>query len=80
MPRAMERWVLPVPGLPIITIFCLLPVSYTHLDVYKRQNWNSGDSLYKSLPVTLDFAKVLSRMSKQNEVLFDKSYDFRYFM
>lgn len=45
-----------------------------------KMNWNSGDSLYKSLPVTLDFAKVLSRMSKQNEVLFDKSYDFRYFM
>ena len=45
-----------------------------------KMNWNSGDSLYKSLPVTLDFAKVLSRMSKQNEVLFDKSYDFRCFM
>ena len=45
-----------------------------------KMNWNSGDCLYKTLPVTLDFAKVLSRMSKQNEVLFDKSYDFRYFM
>ena len=45
-----------------------------------KMNWNSGDSLYKTLPVTLDFAKVLSRMSKQNEALFDKSYDFRYFM
>jgi len=45
-----------------------------------KMNWNSGDSLYKTLPVTLDFAKVLSRMSKQNEILFDKSYDFRYFM
>lgn len=45
-----------------------------------KMNWNSGDSLYKTLPVTLDFAKVLSRMSKQNEMLFDKSYDFRYFM
>ncbi len=33
-----------------------------------------------SLPVTLDFAKVLSRMSKQNEAIYNKAYDFRYFM
>jgi argonaute-like protein implicated in RNA metabolism and viral defense len=45
-----------------------------------KMNWNSGSSLYKHLPVTLDFAKVLSRMSKQNEALYDNSYDFRYFM
>ena len=45
-----------------------------------KMNWNSGDSLYKVLPVTLDFAKVLSRMSKQEEAIYDKSYDFRYFM
>ena len=45
-----------------------------------KMNWNSGDSLYKLLPVTLDFAKVLSRMSKQNEALYDRLYDFRYFM
>lgn len=45
-----------------------------------KMNWNSGDSLYKLLPVTLDFAKVLSRMSKQNEAIYDKAYDFRYFM
>jgi argonaute-like protein implicated in RNA metabolism and viral defense len=45
-----------------------------------KMNWNSGDSLYKHLPVTLDFSKVLSRMSKQNEALYDKLYDFRYFM
>ena len=45
-----------------------------------KMNWNSGDSLYKALPVTLDFAKVLSRMSKQDEAIFDKAYDFRYFM
>ena len=45
-----------------------------------KMNWNSGDSLYKVLPVTLDFAKTLSRMSKQDEVIYDKSYDFRYFM
>lgn len=45
-----------------------------------KMNWNSGDSLYKALPVTLDFAKVLSRMSKQEEAIYDKAYDFRYFM
>jgi argonaute-like protein implicated in RNA metabolism and viral defense len=45
-----------------------------------KMNWNSGDSLYKTLPVTLDFAKILARMSKQNEVLYDQLYDFRYFM
>jgi len=45
-----------------------------------KMNWNSGDSLYKQLPVTLDFAKVLSRMSKQNEAIYNKAYDFRYFM
>ncbi len=45
-----------------------------------KMNWNSGDSLYKILPVTLDFAKILSRMSKQNEAIYNKSYDFRYFM
>lgn len=45
-----------------------------------KMNWNSGDSLYKTLPVTLDFAKVLARMSKQDEAIFDKAYDFRYFM
>lgn len=45
-----------------------------------KMNWNSGDSLYKVLPVTLDFAKILSRMSKQDEAIYDKAYDFRYFM
>ena len=45
-----------------------------------KMNWNSGDSLYKTLPVTLDVAKVLARMSKQNEAIFDKAYDFRFFM
>ncbi|MDR1895223.1 MAG: SIR2 family protein [Prevotellaceae bacterium] len=45
-----------------------------------KMNWNSGDSLYKTLPVTLDFAKILARMSKQNEALYDQLYDFRYFM
>lgn len=45
-----------------------------------KMNWNSGDSLYKTLPVTLDFAKVLARMSKQDEAIYDKPYDFRFFM
>ena len=45
-----------------------------------KMNWNSGDCLYKVLPVTLDFAKVFARMSKQNEAIFDKAYDFRFFM
>ena len=45
-----------------------------------KMNWNSGDSLYKTLPVTLDFAKVLARMSKQNEAIYSKAYDFRFFM
>ena len=45
-----------------------------------KMNWNSGDNLYKELPVTLDFAKILSRMAKQKEALYDIPYDFRYFM
>lgn len=45
-----------------------------------KMNWNSGDSMYKMLPVTLDFAKVLARMSKQDEAIYDKAYDFRFFM
>ena len=45
-----------------------------------KMNWNSGDSLYKVLPVTLDFAKILARMSKQDEAIYNKAYDFRYFM
>ena len=43
-------------------------------------NWNSGDSLYKNLPVTIDFSKIVARMSKQNMITHNKSYDFRYFM
>lgn len=45
-----------------------------------KMNWNSGDSFYKVLPVTLDFAKILSRVAKQDVVIYDKPYDFRYFM
>ena len=45
-----------------------------------KMNWNSGDGLYKILPVTLDFAKILSRVAKQDLVVYDRPYDFRYFM
>lgn len=45
-----------------------------------KMNWNSGDGLYKILPVTLDFAKVLSRVAKQDLVVYDRPYNFRYFM
>lgn len=45
-----------------------------------KMNWNSGDGLYKIMPVTLDFAKTLSRVAKQDLVVYDKTYDFRYFM
>lgn len=45
-----------------------------------KMNWNSGDSFYKVLPVTLDFAKMLSKVAKQDVVIYDKPYDFRYFM
>ena len=45
-----------------------------------KMNWNSGDSFYKILPVTLDFAKMLSRVAKQDVVMYDKPYDFRFFM
>lgn len=45
-----------------------------------KMNWNSGDGLYKIMPVTLDFAKTLSRVAKQDLVVYDKPYDFRYFM
>lgn len=45
-----------------------------------KMNWNSGDGLYKILPVTLDFAKTLSRVAKQDLVVYDRPYNFRYFM
>ncbi len=45
-----------------------------------KMNWNSGDSLYKNLPVTVDFSKIVAKMAKQNIALLNQSYDFRYFM
>ena len=45
-----------------------------------KMNWNSGDGLYKILPVILDFAKALSRVAKQDLVIYDRPYNFRYFM
>lgn len=45
-----------------------------------KMNWNSGDGLYKVMPVTLDFAKKMSQVAKQDLVVYDKPYDFRYFM
>tara|TARA_B100001248_G_C27381996_1_gene457482 strand:+ start:456 stop:602 length:147 start_codon:yes stop_codon:yes gene_type:complete len=44
-----------------------------------KMNWNAGE-LYKTLPVTIDFSKVLSRYSKQDELLLNIPYDFRYFI
>lgn len=45
-----------------------------------KMNWNSGDCLYKNLPVTVDFSKIVAKMAKQNIALLNQSYDFRYFM
>ena len=44
-----------------------------------KMNWNGGE-LYKTLPVTLDFSKRLSRYAKQSETLQAIPYDFRFFM
>jgi hypothetical protein len=44
-----------------------------------KMNWNGGQ-LYKILPVTLDFSKMLSKMAKQSEALGNIPYDFRFFM
>ena len=34
-----------VPGTVISSLICAVPVSYTHLDVYKRQIWVSPTNL-----------------------------------
>lgn len=44
-----------------------------------KMNWNSG-SLYKTLPVTLDFSNTLSRIAKQEENISEQMYDFRFFI
>lgn len=44
-----------------------------------KMNWNGGE-LYKTLPVTLDFSKKLSKYAKQAESLQAIPYDFRFFM
>jgi hypothetical protein len=44
-----------------------------------KMNWN-GCQLYKNIPVTLDFSKTLSEIAKQDELLNNIPYDFRFFM
>ncbi|MBS1650482.1 MAG: SIR2 family protein [Bacteroidetes bacterium] len=44
-----------------------------------KMNWNGGE-LYKKTPVTLEFSKRLSQMSKQDEQLNNTPYDFRFFI
>lgn len=57
------------------------PIEDIANDIMKltKMNWNAGE-LYKTLPVTIDFSKVLSRYSKQDELLLNIPYDFRYFI
>lgn len=57
------------------------PIEVTAKDVLAltKMNWNGGE-LYKTLPVTLDFSKRLSRFAKQTETLQAIPYDFRFFM
>lgn len=45
-----------------------------------KMNFNSDDSLYKVLPVTLDFSKTIAKMIKQQDYAVDSEHDFRYFM
>ena len=44
-----------------------------------KMNWNN-DALYDPLPVTLEYAKVLSRVVKRMEGLGTNPYQFRFFM
>lgn len=57
------------------------PIETVAEDILKltKVNWN-GAELYKTFPVTIDFAKRLSVMGKQLEELGNKPYDFRYFI
>ncbi|KAA0245143.1 MAG: hypothetical protein DYG83_06440 [Candidatus Brocadia sp. AMX2] len=57
------------------------PIEMTVRDILSltKMNWNGGE-LYKTLPVTLDFSKRLSKYAKQAETLQAIPYDFRFFM
>ena len=57
------------------------PIETTVRDILSltKMNWNGGE-LYKTLPVTLDFSKRLSKYAKQAETLQAIPYDFRFFM
>jgi hypothetical protein len=44
-----------------------------------KMDWNN-DALYDSLPVTLEYAKVLARVVKRMNVLGSAPYQFRFFM
>jgi hypothetical protein len=57
------------------------PIETVANDILKltKVNWN-GAELYKTFPVTIDFAKKLSIMGKQLEELGNKPHDFRYFI
>ncbi|WP_374030835.1 hypothetical protein [Bdellovibrio bacteriovorus] len=58
------------------------PVDVLIKDILKltKMNWNSGQ-LYKRLPVTIEFSKILAEMAKQSEQLVGTyAYDFRYFI
>lgn len=72
-------------GIPIPLIVKRFRGSDSHEVIIKellnltKMNWN-GCQLYKVLPVTLDFSKILSGMAKQNELLRNIPYDFRFFM
>lgn len=57
------------------------PIELTSDEILRltKMNWNGGQ-LYKNLPVTLDFSKVLSEIAKQAESLQNTPYDFRFFM
>lgn len=58
------------------------PVDLVLEDILRltKMNWNNG-GLYKRLPVTIEFSKILAEMAKQSEELIGTSaYDFRYFI
>ena len=60
--------------LPNLTLFCLGPVSYTHLDVYKRQiqtinkkNWKNG------LPQIIEGVAEMTTWKTTNYTLIPKT-------